>query len=118
MSDNPAYADWKKALRLEYTAKDTQSELRMIITQKPEQYLEKVTKEEMAISGLLHGDDTLMNESGNPATQEEINAMNERVEKRMLTESPALIEHKLTYRGGILEPDFTLHEKDRREKEW
>ena len=89
MSDNPAYADWKKALRLEYTAKDTQSELRMIITQKPEQYLEKVTKEEMAISGLLHGDDTLMNESGNPATQEEINAMMQQQQMAQMAQSAA-----------------------------
>jgi len=118
LSDDPAYADWKKALRLEYAASDTQSELHKIVTQNPEEYLGKVTREELAISAFTKEGDAILTESGNPATQEEINAMNERVEKRMLTESAALIELKLIYRSGRLEPDFVLHEKGRREKEW
>ena len=120
MSDNPAYADWKKAMRLEFAAKDTQAELHQIVTQNPEEYFQKVKRQEMRLSDFVEEDGTVMRKSGDSATQEEIEAMNERVEKRMLTESPALIEHKLTYRGGTLEPDFTLHERDkkRRKKEW
>ena len=120
LSNDPAYADWKKAMRAEYAAKDTQAELHNIVTKNPEEYLKKVKRREMRLSGLVEEGGTVMRKSGDPATQEEINAMNETVEKRMLTESPALIEHKLTYRGGILEPDFTAHERDkkRRKKEW
>jgi len=120
LSNDPAYMDWKKAMRLEFAAKDTQAELRQIVTQNPEEYLKRVKREEMLVSDFVEESGTVMRKSGDSATQEEINAMNERVEKRMLTESPALIEHKLTYRGGTLEPDFTLHERDkkRRKKEW
>jgi|TARA_R110000824_G_scaffold10401_5_gene45958 hypothetical protein len=120
LSNDPAYADWKKAMREEYADKDTQSELRKIVIEGPEEYFQKVKRQEMRLSDFVEESGTVMRKSGDSATQEEINAMNERVEKRMLTESPALIEHKLTYRGGTLEPDFTLHEKDkkRRKKEW
>ncbi len=85
-----------------------------------EEYFQKVKRQEMRLSDFVEESGTVMRKSGDSATQEEINAMNERVEKRMLTESPALIEHKLSYRGGTLEPDFTLHEKDkkRRKKKW
>mgnify|MGYP001279096163 CR=1 FL=1 len=120
LSNDPAYADWKKAIRLEFAAKDTQSDLHQIVTQNPEEYLKRVKKQEMLESDFVEEDGTVMKKSGDLAEQEEINAMNERVEKRMLTESPALIEHKLTYRGGTLEPDFAAHERDkkRRKKEW
>ena len=120
LSNDPAYMDWKKAMRLEFAAKDTQAELHQIVTQNPEEYLKRVKREEMLVSDFVEESGTVMRKSGDSATQEEIEAMNERVEKRMLTESPALIEHKLTYRGGTLEPDFTLHERDkkRRKKEW
>lgn len=120
MSNDPAYADWKKAMRAEYAAKDTQSELREIVIKGPEEYLKKVKRQEMVESGFVEENGTIMKKSGDPATQKEINAMNETVEKRMLTESPALVEHKLTYRGGILEPDFAAHERGgkRRKKEW
>ena len=120
LSNDPAYMDWKKAMRAEYAAKDTQIELRKIVIEGPEEYFQKVKRQEMRLSDFVEEDGTVMKKSGDPATQEEINAMNETVEKRMLTESPALIEHKLTYRGGILEPDFTAHERDkqRRKMEW
>lgn len=120
MSNDPAYADWKKAMRAEYAAKDTQSELREIVIKGPEEYLKKVKRQEMVESGFVEEDGIVMKKSGDSATQEEINAMNERVEKRMLTESPALTEHKLVYRGGTLEPDFAAHERGgkRRKKEW
>ena len=118
LSDDPAYADWKKAMRAEYAVKDRQAELRKIVIEGPEEYFQKVKRQEMRLSDFVEEDGTVMKKSGDPATQEEINAMNETVEKRMLTESPALIEHKLIYRSGRLEPDFVLHEKGRREKEW
>ena len=119
MSNDPAYMDWKKAIKSEFAASDTQSELRQIITQKPEEYLKRVKREEMLASDFVEEAGTVMRKSGNSATQEEIEAMNERVEKRMLTESPALIEHKVKLIGGILEPDFTLHEREkRRKKKW
>lgn len=120
LSNDPAYADWKKAMRAEYAAKDTQSELREIVIKGPEEYLKKVKRQEMVESGFVEEDGIVMKKSGDSATQEEINAMNERVEKRMLTESPALTEHKLVYRGGTLEPDFAAHERGgkRRKKEW
>ena len=120
LSNDPAYADWKKAMRAEYAAKDTQSELREIVIKGPEEYLKKVKRQEMVESGFVEENGTIMKKSGDSATQEEINAMNERVEKRMLTESPALTEHKLVYRGGTLEPDFAAHERGgkRRKKAW
>jgi hypothetical protein len=111
--------DWKKAMKSKFAASDIQSDLRKIVIEGPEEYLKKVKRREMRLSGLVEETGTVMRKSGDSATQEEIEAMNERVEKRMLTESPALIEHKVKLVGGILEPDFTLHEREkRRKKKW
>jgi hypothetical protein len=111
--------DWKKAMKSEFATSDIQSDLRKIVIEGPEEYFQKVKRQEMKLSGLEEEGGTVMRKSGDSATQEEIEAMNERVERRMLTESPALIEHKLKLVGGILEPDFTLHEREkRRMKKW
>ena len=94
MSDTEklVYDEWKKAIITELKKKENQADLVKAVTRGPEEYRERVERQE-----------------DNP----------EIVKKRMLTESPILGEQKFRYDGENIVPDFDAHEKvSRRKKKW
>ena len=87
-----------------------QKELRALITQRPQVYREKVEAQELGMSSIRKTDDGYKKGS-QPAPQNEVDAALERADKRMLRESPMLIEQKLVFKGGLLLPDEIAYKK-------
>lgn len=86
------YDEWKKTMEAELAQGENQNNLLKAVIEGPEDYLKKVMEQEE-----------------NP----------EIAQKRMLTESPMLNEHKLRFNGEKLVPDWDAHENaNRRKKVW
>ena len=87
-----------------------QEELRALITQRPQVYREKVESQELGMSSIRKTDEGYKKGS-QPAPQNEVDAALERADKRMLRESPMLIERKLVFKNGMLLPDKAAYMK-------
>ena len=83
------YDEWKKAINKEFTKKDVQADFRKGV-----------------IEGATEYHDLVKSQEDNPDI----------VERRMLTESPVLMEKKLRYDGVNVLPDFDAHEKGGKKK--
>ena len=107
MSDTEkiVYDEWKKTISLELSKKEYQTDLKKAITEGPSEYREGVERSERGL------------ESENMNVEQET-AMKDRVNRRMMTESPGLMKHKLKNDGGKLIPDFQAHEREKRKKEF
>ena len=87
-----------------------QEELRALVTQRPQVYREKVEAQELGMSSIRKTDEGYKKGS-QPAPQNEVDAALERADKRMLRESPMLIEQKLVFKNGMLLPDKAAYMK-------
>ena len=107
MSDTEkiVYDEWKKTITAELSDKEYQADLQKAVTEGPAEYREAVERSERG------------EESENMSIKQE-SAMKDRVNRRMMTESPGLMEHKLKNDGGKLVPDFKAHEREKRKKEF
>ena len=99
------YDEWKETISLELSKKEYQADLQKAITEGPSEYREGVERSEKEL------------ESENMTVEQEV-AMKDRVNRRMVTESPGLMEHKLKNDSGKLVPDFDAHEREKRKKEF
>lgn len=88
-----------------------QTEMRQVITQTPEIYREMVENQELGFAGIRKTLEGHVKTNGAKATEVDIQKVMKTVDKRMLTESPSLIEHKLKYIAGNLVPDKIAHKK-------
>ena len=97
--------EWKAKLNAELSKPSNQIEIQKAIVEGPYEYHESVERSER------ESEDENM-------TIEQQAALDERVKKRMLTESPALMEHKLRNDGGKIVPDHDAYEREKRRKEF
>lgn len=110
MSDSVEYKEWKKTIIAEFGKDDTQDEMYQIITQRPKEFRQMIEQIEMRE---VDSDDK------EEMTSDELLRLESNVEKRMLKESPALREHKVTLRDSKLVPDFSIYDREiRRKKDW
>ena len=110
LSDSVEYKEWKKTIIAEFGKGDTQDEMYQIITQRPEEFRQMIEQIEMRA---MDSDDK------EEMTSDELLRLESNVEKRMLKESPALREHKVTLQDSKLVPDFSIYDREtRRKKDW
>lgn len=107
MSDTEkiVYKEWKEAITLELSKKEYQADLQKAITEGPSEYRKAVERSERELEP-------------EEMTVEQEKALKDRVNRRMMTESPGLMEHKVKNDGGKLVPDFKAHEREKRKKEF
>ena len=107
MSDTEkiVYDEWKKTISLELSKKEYQADLQKAITEGPSEYRESVERSERE-------------REAEEMSVEQQTALKDTVNRRMMTESPGLMEHKLKNDGGKLVPDFDAHEREKRKKEF
>ncbi len=98
------YEEWKEAVTLELSKKEYQADLQKAITEGPSEYRKAVERSERKLEP-------------EEMTVEQEKALKDRVNRRMMTESPGLMEHKVKNDGGKLVPDFKAHEREKRKKE-
>jgi len=99
------YKEWKEAITLELSKKEYQADLQKAITEGPSEYRKAVERSERELEP-------------EEMTVEQEKALKDRVNRRMMTESPGLMEHKVKNDGGKLVPDFKAHEREKRKKEF
>jgi hypothetical protein len=99
------YEEWKEAITLELSKKEYQADLQKAITEGPSEYRKAVERSERELEP-------------EEMTVEQEKALKDRVNRRMMTESPGLMEHKVKNDGGKLVPDFKAHEREKRKKEF
>lgn len=107
MSDTKkiVYEEWKEAITLELSKKEYQADLQKAITEGPSEYRKAVERSERELEP-------------EEMTVKQEKALKDRVNRRMMTESPGLMEHKVKNDGGKLVPDFKAHEREKRKKEF
>lgn len=107
MSDTEkiVYKEWKEAITLELSKKEYQADLQKAITEGPSEYRKAVERSERELEP-------------EEMTVEQEKALKDRVNRRMMTESPGLMEYKVKNDGGKLVPDFKAHEREKRKKEF
>jgi len=88
-----------------------QEEIRQVVTKRPEVYREKVEAQELGGRGIRKTEGGYKKGS-QPASQSEVDAALNDADKRMLRESPMLIQHKLIFKGGLLLPDHEAHKRE------
>ena len=98
------YAEWKKSLDAQLGKGDVQAELQKAVTEGSD-YREAVERTERG----LDGDDLSIEDEA---------LLQNRVNKRMMTESPVLIENKLRNEGGVILPDHDAYDRERKKKEF
>lgn len=99
------HAEWKKELDAELSKGDVQQELQQAIKEGDSAYRESVERSERA----LEEDDML--------PEQEV-ALKQRVDRRMMTESPTLIQQKLRNEGGKIVVDHDAYAREKRKKEF
>jgi hypothetical protein len=99
------YEEWKEAITLELSKKEYQADLQKAITEGPSEYRKAVERSERELEP-------------EEMTVKQEKALKDRVNRRMMTESPGLMEHKVKNDGGKLVPDFKAHEREKRKKEF
>jgi len=99
------YKEWKEAITLELSKKEYQADLQKAITEGPSEYRKAVERSERELEP-------------EEMTVEQEKALKDRVNRRMMTESPGLMEYKVKNDGGKLVPDFKAHEREKRKKEF
>lgn len=116
--NDPTYNDWMESIASEMRKGEYQEDLRRVITQTPPEFREVIERQEMDVMGIRKTSRGFERLNGTAASEDEILSLNKNVDTRMLNESPALREHKVVLRGGRLQPDFTLYEREMEVKKW
>jgi hypothetical protein len=104
--------DLMEELAKEMRVKKVQDELRQVITQSPANVRKQIEKQELAIEGIKKDEGGNYTQNGRPPNESVLKAALDRVDERMLRESPALQEHKLKFSGGSLVPDEAAYRRD------
>lgn len=89
-----------------------QEELRAVVTQTPENYRRAVEQQELGMEGITRNEAGEYEQQGRQPDPTVLKAALDRVDKRMLTESPALATHKLRFSGGNLVPDIAAYRRE------
>jgi len=98
------YAEWKKTLDAALGSGDVQQEIQKAVTEGSD-YREAVERTERG----LDGDDLSFEDEA---------LLQDRVNRRMMTESPILIEYKLRNEGGVILPDHDAYDREKKKKEF
>ncbi len=97
--------DYIRSLRDSYKTREMQATLKNLVQGHPEEFREKILRQESSIYGIKKNGETYLKSNGEYATVEEIEKIQKNVDERMLRESPALKEHNLIFSAGDLLPD-------------
>ena len=97
------FAEWKKELDAELSKGDIQKELQQAVTEGDKDYREVVERSE-------RGEEQL--------TVEQEAALKQRVDSRMMTESPILMQKKLRNKGGKIVVDHDAYAREKRKKQF
>lgn len=97
------HTEWKKQLDAELSKGDIQKELQQAVTEGDKGYREVVERSE-------RGEEEL--------TVEQEAALKQRVDSRMMTESPILMQKKLRNKGGKIVVDHDAYAREKRKKEF
>ena len=89
-----------------------QEELRQIVTQTPEAYRRVVEQQELGMDGINRNEAGEYEQRGQTPDPSTLKAALDRVDKRMLAESPALVTYKLRLSGGNLVPDVAAYKRE------
>lgn len=95
------YEEYKKQLEAELSAGEVQQDLQRAIKEGDGDYREAVERSEREVKE-------------DEATLEQELALKDRVDRRMMTESPTLIQNKLRNVGGKIVPDHDAYDRQRR----
>lgn len=99
------FAEWKKELDAELSEGVAQKELQQAIKEGDGDYRESVERSERG----LEGDDL---------SPEQEAAVKQRVDRRMMTESPTLMQYKLRNEGGKIVVDHDAYAREKRKKQF
>tara|TARA_B100000424_G_scaffold192655_1_gene150264 strand:- start:675 stop:1046 length:372 start_codon:yes stop_codon:yes gene_type:complete len=96
----------------EYKKPKNQEKIQEAVKSSPASYREKVEREELRFNGIEETQGGYRYTKGNGSPSEgEIDSVFQRVDARMLRESPLLIEQKLKFSGGVIIPDMSRYDK-------
>ena len=90
----------------------SQKELHQLVTQSPESFRRVVEQQELGLDGINKNEAGEYEQRGSSPDPIVLKAALDRVDKRMLRESPALVTHKLKFMGGNLVPDKKAYERE------
>jgi hypothetical protein len=89
-----------------------QEALRQVVTQTPEAYRRVVEQQELGMDGITRNEAGEYEQKGSAPDPSTLKAALDRVDKRMLSESPALVTYKLRLSGGKLVPDVAAYKRE------
>lgn len=89
-----------------------QEELRQIVTQSPPSFRQTVEQQELGMDGINRNEAGEYEQRGKTPDPSTLKAALDRVDKRMLRESPSLVTYKLKFKGGQLVPDIDAYKRE------
>lgn len=89
-----------------------QEELKQVVTQTPEAFRRVVEQQELGMEGITRNESGAYEQRGKEPDPSTLKAALDRVDKRMLAESPALVTYKLRLSGGNLVPDAAAYKRE------
>ena len=104
--------DLMDELAKEMKGEKVQDDMRQVITQSPASVRKQIEEQELAIEGIKKDEGGNYTQNGRQPNESVLKAALDRVDKRMLRESPALQEYKLKFSGGSLVPDVAAYRRD------
>ena len=104
------FDEYMELLTVEMSDPKYQKEMREVVTKTPVAYRNKVESQELGMENIMKTKEGY-EQNNKPAPQGSIDAALKRADERMLRESPALIQHKLAFKGGLLLPDKAQYKK-------
>tara|TARA_R110002051_G_scaffold13881_1_gene45765 strand:+ start:17057 stop:17449 length:393 start_codon:yes stop_codon:yes gene_type:complete len=97
--------DFIWVIKESYKSSEMQKLLKSYVQGTPPEYREMLRNQEVSVYGMRIEDSTIIKANGEAASPDEVAKIESNVDKRMLTESPALGEQKLQKQGSYLFPD-------------
>jgi len=97
--------DYIWVIKESYKTAEMQNLLKSYVKGSPPEYRERIRNQELSVYGMKNQDGVIIKGNGSEATTEELQKIEDNVDRRMLTESPALREQSLQLEGNYLIPD-------------
>ena len=107
---------WLDSLEKTYAEPKYQEEIRTVILNNPAEYRKKVETDEFREAGIKEKDGEYFLSNGQRAPKDKVDFVKRTIDKRMLTESPALQSQNLIVKGGMIVPDRKYHMKQKGKK--
>jgi|9_EtaG_2_1085328.scaffolds.fasta_scaffold00677_4 hypothetical protein len=104
--------DYIKQMTEYYRSSDMQENLKQLVKNTPEEFRERILKQELSVYGYEIENGVFLDNIRNPLPDKEREKVMKNVDRRMLSESPSLREHKLQLVGGYLLPDADAIRRD------